>query len=124
MKESESSVVDLDSRKRNLKGWQFSLDIFKKGNKWEADITGFEKDGLEVGDRLRMFADALEEISFMMRQEAEKFKASDKGDAVCVVTVFRDSTVRVRLKDEDFTEPHQQDWLKNRLDDAKEASFS
>lgn len=128
--EMTDNVIHIEGHKKKRLGnsakgeWQFSLEIFRKDGQWGADIIAFNQDErMEVADRIRLFAEALDAISFSMKIQAEDFTESERGPILAAAYVYKDSTVRVRVDDRKFTGQEQKDWLCERFDDAKEAAF-
>lgn len=101
--------------------WLFDLSVFADGEiNATATISSFnDADGLEVADRLRRYADALDSLAWLIRQQAEKHAPSGDGDCLCAVRIFESSKARVRIHDriETSSEAHMQ-WLEECLGDV------
>jgi len=101
--------------------WIVDLSIFESDRQTSARIidANTEDDDQDTGDRYRLIADRLDDLSFIFRQYAEQESASELGQVIATVTVFENSTVRVRTDENKIVTREQKDWVKERFDDAK-----
>jgi hypothetical protein len=114
-----TNIIELSKFKRNRDDhvWIADLSLFEDADSYSARINSASVD-LELSDAemLRKMADCLDTISFMARQEAEKYEESEKGAALAFISVFKDGSVRSRLDDELITTNEQFTWLADCLD--------
>lgn len=103
--------------------WLFDLRAFGGPDGFEGTILSFNE-AMTAGDgcRLRFYADCLDQLSWLLRQQAEKLEPSDDGMPLATALIFESSLVRVRVNDDEVTTSEQMAWLDDRFDDAKEAS--
>lgn len=100
--------------------WFFDLRVWDSLEGETAVITAFDDtDELETADRLRKMAKALDYLSYLMLQQAEDMEPSDDGVPLAKMTVFESSRVRLRINDDRVATPEQEDWLRERFEDAK-----
>lgn len=103
--------------------WLFDLRAFCTPEGFEGTILSFnEADDTGDGCRLRHYADCLDQLSWLLRQQAERIEPSDDGIPLATATIFTSSLVRVRINDDEITTPEQAAWLDERFDDAKAAA--
>lgn len=102
--------------------WLFDLRAFSTSDGFEGAILSANED-YEPGDggNLRQYADCLDQLSWFLRQQAEKIEPSDSGIPLATALIFKSSLVRVRINDDEVTNAEQMAWLDDRFDDAKEA---
>jgi len=81
--------------------------------------TAFDDaDGLDVADRLRHHADALENLAWILRDQAHLMQPNEDGRVLSYLTVWENARVRTWISDQIVT-PEQEDWLARRYDEAK-----
>lgn len=101
--------------------WKFTMDFFRDvKQQWSADITSFADEELEPADRLRQIADGLDAISFMTKQKAEGIMTSEQGSIVATINIYRSSRVEARINYKLIMTKEQEEWLRERIDDAKD----
>lgn len=104
--------------------WLFRLDVYRPEPGTEGfvgSIVSWDEapDGLEVADRLRRFASALEDLARTMRMNAHGMQPDADGEVLAGCMVWESSKVRIWLDTERMTTPEQLEWLDRRLDEAK-----
>lgn len=103
--------------------WLFDLRAFAAPDGFEGTILSLNE-AYDPGDgcRLRHYADCLDQLSWLLRQQAEQIEPSDDGAPLATAMVFESSRVRVRINDDKVTTSEQMAWLDDRFDDAKDAA--
>lgn len=124
---SDNVINIADFRKKDGGGqkseWLFDLRAFRCGDCYEGSIIDFNDTvGDGVGDRLRLYADCLDQLSWILRQQAENMEPSDDGVPLATALIFESSRVRVRVNDDRVVSAEQMEWLHSRFDDAKAAA--
>lgn len=103
--------------------YRFTMDFYATDEgDWRGEIVNFRPDEMSPGDRLREFADALSQLEFKMRKQAETMSEGPHGAVVAIVTIHEDASVRIRIDTEKIKTEEQFDWLDDRFEDAKEAA--
>lgn len=114
-----SDVIEFAKFKRKgeePKEWLADLSLFQTKGEYSAVINAAADIGVGEAEMLRKIADCLDVVSFMARQEAERYEASEKGPALAVFTVFADGKVQSRLHEEKITDPEHFHWVSDCLD--------
>lgn len=126
-------VIDLMAeREKRKKGeheppdrgrWMLMLNVYAPAtadDKHSGWIESYDPDdNLTPGERLRGFAAALDELSLMLRDQAEQIEQSDDGHVLSRVTVFESSRVRAWTSDK-INSPEHATWMARRFDEAKD----
>lgn len=107
-----SNIIEFKRKPSGPKeDWISDISFFEIDGEYKAKINSASVEmGLTDAEMLRKIADCLDTISFMARQEAEKYETTEKGSALVVVTVFHDGTVRTRLDDHKIISKEQICW--------------
>ncbi|MBB3997213.1 hypothetical protein [Aureimonas pseudogalii] len=117
------NVIDIRDRlkpKAAEPKWAFDLRIWSTPGGPEALITDFnDQDGHEAADRLRVFAGMLDQLHYYMMQQAHMMEPNDDGQILAKLAVFESSRVRLRINDDRVQTVEQEDWLRERFEDAK-----
>lgn len=99
--------------------WIADISFFETTGEYKATINSASVEmGLSDAEMLTKIADCLDVISFMARQEAEKYEPSEKGSALATVTVFHDGTVRTRVDDHRVVSEAQLAWVSDCVKDG------
>lgn len=131
MSEADVKVIQISdwrAGKQKEPTWIFDLRIHATADgDYQGVVLDFNDDpGMAfnggVGDRMRAYADALDHLSWLLRQQAEQLDPGDRGIPIATAVIFENSAVRVRVNDERLITDEQFAWLDKRFDDAKEAS--
>lgn len=101
--------------------WLFNLAVYSHGEETSCFITEVAPsfDGMNRGAATRIMADRLDDLSFLMRQFAEKLDETEKGEALVVVTIFSGGHARIRTNCEKVVTDEQREWVREMLDVAK-----
>lgn len=100
--------------------WSCDLRIWNTDTGVVGSVTDSDiRDDEERGDRLRRIAHELDQLSFFLMQQAEEISPSEDGVCLAKVAVFESSRVRIRVHDGKIVSGAHEEWLRERLDDAK-----
>lgn len=128
---SDDKVIYLKDRKPNEFAlpdiWEMDVRVFCGVKGWSGTILGFNPNAnfdeeMTPGQRMVRHAEALESLSWMLRQQAENLNPTEQGMPLATALVFENSAVRVRINDDKVVTAEQFEWLDRRFDDAKEAA--
>lgn len=101
--------------------WMFRLDVFapKTEDKSHSGLIISFNDGdrRDVADRLRAYANALEDLASIVRDDAEDMQPSEDGKVLARLKVWESSRVQIWTSSMVETQD-QAEWLRLRLDDA------
>lgn len=114
-----NNIIELSKfkRKNDEQTWIADLSLFEdQANFWARINSASVELGLTDADMLRKIADCLDTVSFMARQEAEKYEESEKGASLAVFTVFANGAVRSRLDEHLVVTEQQFHWVADCLD--------
>ena len=89
---------------------------------WTAEIVGFKPDDFGIGDRLRNYGKALNQITSKLFRKAENIDPGEHGQIVMSSIIYQDSTVEVRLDEEIINSSEEFAWLDECIDHMKEAA--
>lgn len=99
----------------------FNLAVYSHGEETSCFITEVSPqfEGMNRGAATRIMADRLDDLSFLMRQFAERSDATERGSAVLVVTLFAGGNVQLRTDTDRMVTEEQKQWAREQLDLAK-----
>jgi hypothetical protein len=132
-----ADVIDIRQqreRKQATKGqptdrgdWLFRLDVYRPEpgtRSYVGSIVDWDcvPDGLEVGDRLRRFAEALEDLARSMRAQAHGMQPDPNGELLAGVMIWESSRVRTWVNTARVGPDADMTWFDRRLDEAKQAA--
>ena len=117
-------VIHLADRRRPRqieKVWTFDLRVFSVPGGSEAFIMDTPADNRHKGEQLRAMAAQLDEVRFLMLQQAHLLEPDRDGRIVATASIYESSRVQLRSNEEMVATEAAATWLRDRLEDAKGA---
>lgn len=123
-----SNVIEIANFRKKPdepKRWICDIAVFETETETLGTIldANMEDEHMDHGERFRALADRLDDLSFILRQQAEQVSKSENGEAIGTAIVFESGNVRVRVNDDKLETKEQREWMRRRLDDAKDVDM-
>lgn len=123
-----SNVIEIANFRKKPdepKRWICDIAVFETPTETLGTIldANMDDEHLDHGERFRALADRLDDLSFILRQQAEQVSKSENGEAIGTAIVFESGNVRVRINDDKLETAEQREWMRRRFDDAKDVDM-
>lgn len=123
-----SNVIEIANFRKKSdepKRWICDIAVYETRTETFGTIldANMDDEHLDHGERFRALADRLDDLSFILRQQAEQVSKSENGEAIGTAIVFESGNVRVRINDDKVETAEQREWMRRRFDDAKDVDI-
>lgn len=123
-----SNVIEIANFRKKPdepKRWVCDIAVFETETETLGTIldANMDDEHLDHGERFRALTDRLDDLSFILRQQAEQVSKSENGEAIGTAIVFESGNVRVRINDDKVETAEQREWMRRRFDDAKDVDM-